>query len=160
MRVVSTVGGAAMTLTVSATLDGFIVGDSRSDWPTLTSTLSCTSVAKPDKREHDAVTAGRQLQGREAPVAVGLQHPRDVRGGVPYLDVDARQYSAAGVDDDTLDDGCRDLRLSSRPGGQRHEESQHREPMHHSHFSTSSGISRDWRIVAACGRPRKGSDTV
>ena len=48
VRDVSTVAACTVTLTVSATPDGFICGDSRSDWPTLTSTFSWTSVAKPD----------------------------------------------------------------------------------------------------------------
>ncbi len=48
LRPVSTVVACAVTLTVSAIFDGRIVGDSRSDWPMLTATPSCTRVAKPD----------------------------------------------------------------------------------------------------------------
>ena len=48
VRVVSTVGDWVVTVTVSATPDTFIAGSNRTASPTVTSTSSCTSVAKPD----------------------------------------------------------------------------------------------------------------
>ena len=47
VRVVSTTGVPVVTVTVSATPDTFIAAGRVTDWPTVSSTFSCTSVAKP-----------------------------------------------------------------------------------------------------------------
>ena len=115
MRVVSTVGDCVVTVTVSATPDTFMLGVRRTDSPTVTSTSSWTSVAKPGQLERDRVASRRELQRDEPSVAIGDERAREVGVDVADFDIDAGQHRAAGIDHDPFDDCCRDLRL--RPGG-------------------------------------------
>ena len=48
VRVVSTVGAAPLTVTVSATPETVICELNTTAWPTVRTMSSCTSVAKPD----------------------------------------------------------------------------------------------------------------